>query len=64
MSARQVRTAAKYYTCNALFAHHRMIAPGDKYVRITIFPTDNPRSLKGRPIQAVYCLPCGEAGLI
>jgi hypothetical protein len=58
MSARQVRTAAKYYTCNALFAHHRMIAPGDRYVRITIFPTDDLVG-RSRPIQAVYCFPCG-----
>jgi hypothetical protein len=56
MSARQVRTAAKYYVC-AERHHNRMIAPGDKYVRITIFPTDG---LIAKPVQTALCFSCGE----
>jgi hypothetical protein len=55
--ASQVRTAAKYYTCVESYAHDRLIAPGDKYVRVTTFPT---YLSGGKPFQRVLCLPCGE----
>jgi hypothetical protein len=54
MSARQVRTAAKYYTCAKTHAHDRLIAPGTRYVRATVF-------LSGlKPHQVALCLPCGS----
>ena len=55
--ARRTRRAAKAYRCDNNFAHH--INPGDRYVRITIFPSADVTG--GRvPYQARLCAPCGH----
>jgi hypothetical protein len=60
LSSYQIRKAAKYYTCaDSGYAHDRMIAPGDKYVRITLFKSDLFVD-SSKPRQVVLCLACGH----